>query len=737
VPHALTARSRREAAELGLRYAVGAFAGVGAAAVGLSALLRAGPEDAWLTVALLAVWAAVAVRAALGHGGVGTALVLAGTALAPLALIGAPAPAGILPTIAAMPTMVAVAGAVLVRRLPLAVALSAGVLGVQLAAGTARSGPRAAVGWLAPVAMVAVMAFITRLALSRSARRADLRDAEQQRAEVAATRARARASAQTSWQGLLHDEVAAALRAACTPGVGRLEVRRSAVDALTAIDGVGAGTGVGQVDLIDALRELVAGTVTPVELSGPAELALPGPAVAALSGAVAEALRNVDRHAGATRAQVAVVRRGAQVRVRVGDDGCGFTPPSRLPAGGLRLSIVERMAQVGGFAEVLSAPGRGATVELVWSPAGGEPAAQGDASSADRAAWGEVGRALTLAALPALAAAGIVAGVRVRAGAVGPAGLAWYGLVMLATWGTLRRGRSRLPLWWSVGAVALAEVGALVLVARAPASGWTDGALWPVIAIGPVLLLVSLGSPRWLGATAFLAIQVGLIWVGLADRVRLDALLAGLVGAAYLLIVGWVLARASAGMVAGVERAVADDRDQVLRAWERAVHREVQGSRVARLDELVLPFLRALADGSLSADDEPVRVWARQLEQAVRDELHLPQVLDAQTRARVREARAQGCRVRFQSDGMLEPPHDLICGVVQAALAGPQPPRELTVSVYLMAGPPTVAVVAVPGDPDRAAQLRSVADEAIAVLADQPDATWAEIRLPGGRTMTG
>jgi signal transduction histidine kinase len=85
----------------------------------------------------------------------------------------------------------------------------------------------------------------------------------------------------------------------------------------------------------------------------------------ALLGAVRAALENVVRHSGATTAEVEVIADPEYVTVMVTDRGSGFDPaavaPDRL---GLRTSVLERMAAVGGRARIWSAPGEGTSVIL-------------------------------------------------------------------------------------------------------------------------------------------------------------------------------------------------------------------------------------------------------------------------------------------------------------------------------------------------------------------------------------
>lgn len=92
---------------------------------------------------------------------------------------------------------------------------------------------------------------------------------------------------------------------------------------------------------------------------------LEGEVSEALLWSLRAALENVVRHSGATTAEVEVIAEPAHVTIMVTDKGTGFDPSSvardRL---GLRTSVVDRMAAVGGRAQIWSAPGEGTSVIL-------------------------------------------------------------------------------------------------------------------------------------------------------------------------------------------------------------------------------------------------------------------------------------------------------------------------------------------------------------------------------------
>jgi signal transduction histidine kinase len=103
---------------------------------------------------------------------------------------------------------------------------------------------------------------------------------------------------------------------------------------------------------------------------GPAS-PVPGQVAVALAYAVREALVNVATHAGTGEAWIDVSLAGPPadggVRVTIRDAGVGFDPSTVDPARlGLRRSIAERVADLGGRASVRSQPGGGTVVDLYW-----------------------------------------------------------------------------------------------------------------------------------------------------------------------------------------------------------------------------------------------------------------------------------------------------------------------------------------------------------------------------------
>ena len=134
-------------------------------------------------------------------------------------------------------------------------------------------------------------------------------------------------------------------------------------------------------------------TETAGQLSGPFELRLksvgtrsmPAHAAETMYSAAVQAMMNSLTHAGegATRWVSARAIPHGGLRVEVGDTGKGFAienvASERL---GVRVSIIERLANAGGRATIVSAPGEGTVVKLRWPHAEppGRPQHEGGAA---------------------------------------------------------------------------------------------------------------------------------------------------------------------------------------------------------------------------------------------------------------------------------------------------------------------------------------------------------------------
>ncbi|MGG7463976.1 MULTISPECIES: sensor histidine kinase [unclassified Plantibacter] len=179
---------------------------------------------------------------------------------------------------------------------------------------------------------------------------------------------------------IVHDSVLASLLAAdraASPESEALAVGMARV-AIEQLEGIGAPVTsedevTGLADLIERLRVAVSMIAEPytVTIEGSSGRVLPVSVANAIYWATVQAMVNSVEHAGAGVLRTLHIEGIATggVRVVIADDGIGFDPSQvaeeRL---GLKVSIVERVAGVGGHTTVDSAPGRGAVITIEWSP---------------------------------------------------------------------------------------------------------------------------------------------------------------------------------------------------------------------------------------------------------------------------------------------------------------------------------------------------------------------------------
>jgi signal transduction histidine kinase len=149
------------------------------------------------------------------------------------------------------------------------------------------------------------------------------------------------------------------------PGADPSDLDRSDLDP----SGAGSDGGAAEQDLRSLIAPLAGARVT-VSAPGTPVL-LPGHAVRELGAAVGAALDNVRRHAGEqAQAWILVEDEPDEVVVSIRDDGPGFDAAARLGEAeregrlGVSQSIRGRLRDLGGSADLFSAPGQGTEIEL-------------------------------------------------------------------------------------------------------------------------------------------------------------------------------------------------------------------------------------------------------------------------------------------------------------------------------------------------------------------------------------
>lgn len=579
------------------------------------------------------------------------------------------------------------------------------------------AGPITALSELSLAVVFAVEGFALLPAWRRTGEIADESTCDRRAVFVRTAAARAVERQERAASRLLHDEVIHALRAVALPAAA-IDASRVRAAAARAVELLGqAGPGVmTEVELGPAMQRLVEQSCLPITLRLSGSGRLPARVVAALTGATGEALRNCERHAQCTSVVVDVVVDHEGCTIRITDDGRGFDPAA-VSSGplGFGQSILARVAEVGGAAEVGSAPGAGTTWTLTWriDPPTGSSLILLTALAGTRrrivVGLAVPGMALVIvqAALhhdrltdptPALVAVGVIAV-----------------LTFIATWTITRRPLSRLE---SLGLISAAVVAALVGGVGLLPSSDIPVAYFASGAGAPVLVLVAVFRPAWESVTGVLL--AGAVVVVVLLRLVPDGslLLSGLpaVTATVLGVATLLGCRTAIDRVARSIRRQEEMAQQThAAAAELQVSREVLASRLGRVQAFAGPFLAAVGDGRTDPDAPGVRRQATVLEAAIRDDIQLGAHLDDRTRELIAATRTAGRSVEVIADGDASPalPPGLVAQLLAAALGGPDGPDRTVLTVLSApSGPPpgrTVSLMVSP--PPSGPALTRIADE--------------------------
>ncbi len=569
----------------------------------------------------------------------------------------------------------------------------------------------------------------------RASSRADEAAGEQARLTAEAARDAAHRAAVREVLALLHDHVAAALRAISLRQVGQSEAGVVAAEATRAIEASRRDRDENALcPLHDVIRDIPTPTGIPVHLDVQDVGLLPCDVVRAFERAARESLRNVSRHAHARRVTLSLTKKAHTVILLVQDDGAGL-PDGDYRGFGLAHSVVQALRDVGGDAHISSTTGRGTRVELNWSEQGVLDPLAPSRVELLCAAVPDIRRPLALVTLPFLALSAFSA---VRYSLPDPTEnlpwLVWFGVLVIVTvWVVLVL---EVPAWISVAALIYAVGGTVASLVLAPPDVLLvdDYGTWPVGAITPlIVVLVTLRPPRE-ALTAISCLQgavLGLTLMGHLGDPAPGARIMTVTPLALSTVTPTLMAWALSHGLLTLGKVVSDtDAERRRDAAERAAHRArttIETRCLSDLDDVVLPFLRSVANGAVG-DATLSRHRARELELAVRDEMHLPGILDREARAVLHNARGAGTRVTIQTDipDSLAPVR--LRDVIIEVLAGSPAPDDCVLTVRGSGQDFHLTIVTVPGDSGRAQRLQCAFPEELILMEDSAEAMWAEWR---------
>jgi len=517
-----------------------------------------------------------------------------------------------------------------------------------------------------------------------------------ERVHRAAAEAQAKALADT--QRLIHDDVVGAL---AVIGSGRLdpsEARSRARQALERLTAVGVSRA--DLDREVTWSEVASMVVEDIPVSVAIDLPETGPRLElhqamALVDASREALRNVGRHAGVTSARWGVHREPGHVVVTIADQGRGM---AGAPWGmGLRQSVVARVADVGGRAEIRSDP-HGTTVTLTVPVAPARSGVQRDLAGAYFTTLRTTGtsRARVLAlrvAIPMLVAN---TWVGLRHGLVDAATL-WEAPLWLATivatigfaWSLGRREPH--PFVYAAIVVGVAVDTGLGL--RVAGDGATaDFRSWMILGNVIVLILLAYVTPlRWAPLYTLPNLAVVVIVSATDPSVALLATAGALISPLVPLpagILGHMQRRANRRLEAEHTRLM----DAQVGRETAARIRDVERRELSTTMREALPFLEELAVGT-HVDDLTLRRRAGRIAGAVRDDLYAPGVIDAPLRAHAADLRGRGGNLVIRPDVDVSHVRNDFRALLTVLLPSVSPETTVTIS---QDGAGAVRVVVVP-----------------------------------------
>jgi signal transduction histidine kinase len=444
----------------------------------------------------------------------------------------------------------------------------------------------------------------------------------------------------------------------------------------------------GSVDLGSELRRQ-AQKVTPelvIRWRVGRDLEVPAAQAEALCGAAGEVLRNVVAHAGVRDAAVTVRGDGSGgVEVTISDDGAGFDPAQVGPLSrGLRHSILGRLRDAGGEADVLSSTGQGTTVVLTWRPAG-----QSGAVAVDSLEW-----ARRLAPSPQLIFLGfmlpaLLSGLLLlcllwrdmrwqAAAAAVFASLVGLAVVCARCLSQVRMTR-RVAVSLTAAVTALAAVGSLAV-----APGTTDSfAFWVSGDTGIVIAAVYFICGPVPGLTALAldlaALTVGVLACGGAVSVGARASILGspVIGAG--LAVGFLAAF----------RGLSNYTESQLASYRERLSLRARAEAISHVDRAALDNARRVAGPVLRSvicspgPDSNLQTMAGLANATLRDELLAPGFLTVSLADRVHAARVSGASITVdfaqQSDtALVQTARDLLAATLPDLEAG----DEVTLQVH-------------------------------------------------------
>jgi signal transduction histidine kinase len=423
-------------------------------------------------------------------------------------------------------------------------------------------------------------------------------------------------------------------------------------------------------DELLSVDELAAVSGAAVSVAGTPDLVVPASAARAVRASTLECMRNVRRHANATRVDLCVTAVDGLAELSISDDGLGFDEATHVAGYGLT-RVAGRMTAIGGTCSVAGKPGRGTIVRLSWPTA----AVETSPKMTEEAAWAWVSH-LGLAQrgvwskffAPQLLPTPLFAALHPAAGWLPALQVAVIALqIVLSIRVASYVARLRLG-GFVAGMLGSANLLVLAIGVGVVPHGTADGfGYWAIGGGCPAVLAIALLRPAWEGVGWFVATV--LVAVGPVS----SSSIGGALGAGMVLLTALVLALAIRRSIRRLGVLGNAHHEALVFAQDARVRSDAafaaEGRRLAPVRRRVLPLLEEVLAAERVDLDTAARAAA--LSRWARQRLDVPGLLDDALDASYLDAVARGVTVECARE-LRSTAFPLVRSVLREAFALPR-----------------------------------------------------------------
>ena len=500
----------------------------------------------------------------------------------------------------------------------------------------------------------------------------------------------AKQQAEDAYRRLLHDELSSHLRALATDqgdAQTRADAARSAIQVLESEQALGLD---GAQTNLDEYFHSALLRPERAQYSGPQhQILVPARVARAAGAATNEAIRNAIRHSQATQIRVELTARGEGFVVSIKDNGVGFEVEKPMKRSfGIKNSIVAPVREVGGWAQISSRPTKGTVVQIGYNDKtrGDDPQRKSTIARMQMFV-GDFRGAAVIAVAPYCVLHLLMVGLELRdEPQMWPIMIWLAGLLAMCIY-LLMGLQPELSNRISIVFYAYAAAGGLAAIPLMPDNAVSGFHSWPIGSIGVFFavmvairplpeVVIMFTAERLLMFIACAVFGSHLLPPETGPLMFLPAILSAFPG-----IIAGIVLRLMVGRLSGQLLDLQEELlQQTLTTLARDEEVQLRSRRVASVLNNIGKHLRVWSNPGYDFTEKDAEL-ARICNLAVRDELHIPLVLDRETGLVIWNTRLRGCQVVFQSTGNVDIPAAPFCQFIQETFPLLPPGSDITVTI--------------------------------------------------------